>query len=168
MLCPVHCDVRIRTQASTRSPWTNSTKGSEWMYGLTGGQEGPRGLTQEKLNSAAAKAPNVKQWSEVKWSEVTQSCPTLWDSMDCSPPGSSVHGIFQARVLEWVVISFSTEDPPDSKTRSWSLGDLDRTHVSRTVGRRFTVWATNWHGKEDTKPLITFLKRLLIWPCESP
>ena len=36
-----------------------------------------------------------------------QSCPTLRDSMDCSPPGSSVHGFFQARVLEWVVIAFS-------------------------------------------------------------
>ena len=35
-------------------------------------------------------------------SEVAQSCPTLSDPMDCSPPGSSVHGIFQARVLEWV------------------------------------------------------------------
>ena len=35
-------------------------------------------------------------------SEVTQSCLTLHDSVDCSPPGSSVHGIFQARVLEWV------------------------------------------------------------------
>ena len=39
--------------------------------------------------------------------EVTQSCPTLCKPMDCSPPGSSVHGIFQARVLEWVAISFS-------------------------------------------------------------
>ena len=40
-------------------------------------------------------------------SEVTQSCPTLRDPMDCSPPGSSAHGIFQARVLEWVAIAFS-------------------------------------------------------------
>ena len=40
-------------------------------------------------------------------SEVTQSCPTLRDPMDCSPPGSSVHGIFQARVLEWGAIAFS-------------------------------------------------------------
>jgi len=40
-------------------------------------------------------------------SEVAQSCPTLYDPMDCSLPGSSVHGIFQARVLEWVAISFS-------------------------------------------------------------
>ena len=39
--------------------------------------------------------------------EVAQSCPTLSDPMDCSPPGSSVHGIFQARVLEWSAIAFS-------------------------------------------------------------
>ena len=40
-------------------------------------------------------------------SEVAQSCPTLSDPMDCSLPGSSIHGIFQARVLEWGVIAFS-------------------------------------------------------------
>ena len=39
--------------------------------------------------------------------EVAQSCPTLCDPTDCSLPGSSIHGIFQARVLEWVAISFS-------------------------------------------------------------
>ena len=39
--------------------------------------------------------------------EVAQSCPSLWDPMDCSLPGSSLHGIFQARILEWVAISFS-------------------------------------------------------------
>ena len=38
---------------------------------------------------------------------VAQSCPTLSDPMNCSPPGSSVHGIFQTRILEWVAISFS-------------------------------------------------------------
>ena len=40
-------------------------------------------------------------------SEVAQSCPTLSDPMDCSLPGSSAHGIFQARVLEWGAIAFS-------------------------------------------------------------
>jgi len=40
-------------------------------------------------------------------SEVAQSCPTPRDLMDCSPPGSSIHGIFQARVLEWGAITFS-------------------------------------------------------------
>ena len=40
-------------------------------------------------------------------SEVAQACPTLRDPMDCSPPGSSVHGIFQTEVLEWDAIAFS-------------------------------------------------------------
>ena len=43
-------------------------------------------------------------------SDVAQSCPTLRDSIDCSLPGSSVHGIFQARVLEWGAIAFSGEE----------------------------------------------------------
>ena len=51
-----------------------------------------------KISSAAAAAAAAKS---------LQSCPTLSDPMDCSPPGSSVHGIFQARVLEWGAIAFS-------------------------------------------------------------
>ena len=52
--------------------------------------------------------PFLLQCMKVKSpSEVAQSCPTLSDPMDCSPPGSSVHGIFQARVLEWGAIAFS-------------------------------------------------------------
>ena len=42
-------------------------------------------------------------------SEIAQPCPTLSDPMDCSPPGSSVHGIFQARVLEWGAIALSRD-----------------------------------------------------------
>ena len=42
-------------------------------------------------------------------SEVVQSCPTLSDPMDCSLPGSSIHGIFKARVLEWGAIAFSVK-----------------------------------------------------------
>ena len=49
-------------------------------------------------------------------SEVTQSCPTLSDPMDCSLPASSVHGIFQARVLEWVAIAFSDPYMTTGKT----------------------------------------------------
>ena len=44
-------------------------------------------------------------------SEVTQSCPTLSNPIDCSLPGSSTHGIFQARVLEWGAIAFSDDQP---------------------------------------------------------
>ena len=53
--------------------------------------------------------------------EVTQLCPTLCNPMDCNPPGSSVHGILQARILEWVAISFSRG----------SSGTRDQTRVSR-------------------------------------
>ena len=58
---------------------------------------------------------------------VAQSCPTLWDSMDCSPPGSSVQGIFQARILEWIAIHFSR-----GSSRLW-----DRTQASLIAGRFF-------------------------------
>ena len=67
-----------------------------------------------------------------KESEDAQLCLTLCDPMDCRLPGSSVHGIFQARVLEWVTISFSRES---SRPR-------DQTCVSCIAGRRFTIWAT--------------------------
>ena len=63
---------------------------------------------------------------------VAQSCPTLCNPMDCSPPGPFVHGILQARILEWVAILFS-------RGSSWPG---DRNQVSCTAGRFFTVWAT--------------------------
>ena len=63
---------------------------------------------------------------------VTQSCLTLFDPMDYSPLGSSVHGILQARILEWVAIPFSRES---DRPRDW-------TQVSCIAGRLFTDWAT--------------------------
>ena len=57
-------------------------------------------------------------------SEVAQSCPTLSDPMDCSLPGSSVHGIFQARVLEWVAIAFSEWVPREKERRETMPGRL--------------------------------------------
>ena len=59
-----------------------------------------------------------KRQQDCKWSEVAQLCPTLCNPVDCSPPGSSVHGIFQARVLEWVAISFS------SRIANWEIKTL--------------------------------------------
>ena len=70
--------------------------------------------------------------SNRKESAVAQSCPALCNPVDCSPPGFSVHGILQARVLEWVAISFSRGS---SQSR-------DRTWVSRIRDRRFNLWAT--------------------------
>ena len=61
------------------------------------------------------------------------SCVWLFcDPVDCSPPGSSIHGILQARILEWVAISFSRGS---SRPRNW-------TQVSCIAGRRFNLWAT--------------------------
>ena len=63
---------------------------------------------------------------------VVQTCPTLCDPTDCSPPVSTVHGILQARILEWVAIPFS-------RGSSWPR---NRTQVSRTAGRFLTIWAS--------------------------
>ena len=54
-------------------------------------------------------------------SEVTQSCPTSSDPMDCSAPGSSVHGIFQARVLEWGAIALISVLTPEVLMKIISL-----------------------------------------------
>ena len=64
--------------------------------------------------------------------QVAQSCPTLCHPMDCSPPCSSVHGIIQARILEWIAISFSRRS---SHPRYWS-------QVPCIAGRLFTVLTT--------------------------
>ena len=62
--------------------------------------------------------------------EVTQSCPTLCDLMDCSLPGSSVHGIFQARVLEWVAIAFPTSNMYKiSSRRYWRISWIKYVRV---------------------------------------
>ena len=65
---------------------------------------------------------------------VAQSCPTLCDPMDCSPPGASVCGILQARILEWVAIPFLRES---CQQRDW-------TQVSHMAGRFFAIWATRF------------------------
>ena len=79
-------------------------------------------------NKSALRMRWPKSWSV----SVTQSCPPLCDPMDCSPPGSSVHGILQARILEWVAIPFSRGS---SWTRDW-------TWVSFIAGRFFTTCTT--------------------------
>ena len=65
----------------------------------------------------------------VRACSATLSCPTLCDPIDCSPPGSSVYGIFQARTLEWITISFSRG----------SSRPGDQTHISGVVGGFFTT-----------------------------
>ena len=112
----------------------------------------------------------INRWESMKSSEseVTQSCLTLCNPMDCSLPGSSVHGIFQARILEWVAISFSRGS---SRPR-------DQARVSHIVGRRFTVWVTReaheakgWAKKNHTAIGLghtsgfMWLQKLYSFPC---
>ena len=76
---------------------------------------------------------------------VTYSCPSLCNAMDCSPLASSVHGILQAIILEWVAISFSR----------WSSWSRDQTWISWISGRFFTIWAI---GKS---PLLYIIRNLI-------
>ena len=97
---------------------------------------------------------------------VTQSCPNLCNPMDCSLPGSSIHGIILARILEQVAISFSRGS---SQLR-------DQTWVSQIAGRLSTVWATRefypftkWLVKSHRsflvlgQELIKLLLKILVW-----
>ena len=75
-------------------------------------------------------------------SEVSQSCLTLCDPMDCSLPGTSVHGIFQARILEWVAIAFSPGGS-DGKKSACNVGDLgweDHLEEGMTTHSSILVW----------------------------
>ena len=101
-------------------------------------------------------------------SEVAQSCPTLCNPTDCSLPGFSVHGILQARILEWVTISFFRGS---SRSR-------DRTRVSHIGGSRFNLWATRQalSTLHNVKFIITLNSRTLdsyelqstVSHCELP
>ena len=121
----------------------------EWKSHYSSGKQQALGRAGEQQHLS---------WFESE-SEVPRSCPTLCNPMDCSLPGSSVHGIFQARVLEWVAIPFS-------RGSSWPR---DRTWVSRTAGRHLTTWATReassprkWHHiTHSSLPGLPFLTLLL-------
>ena len=75
--------------------------------------------------------PESLQLTWVHACSVAKSCPTLCDPMDCSPPGSSVHGIYQARILEWVAISSPKGSP---QPRDWTS-----PMAPALAGRFFTI-----------------------------
>ena len=79
----------------------------------------------------------------------TCMCATLCDSMDCSPPGSSVHGILQARIVEWVAM-------PSSRGASLPRDRTQFSYVSCITGRFFTI-STTWEA------LLSFLLRRYLW-----
>ena len=78
---------------------TNLFAGQKWRRTCSGWMCGHRGYTWNELGDW--------DWRMCTAAQSLQSCPTLCDPMDCSPPGSSAHGIFQSRVLEWGATAFS-------------------------------------------------------------
>ena len=92
---------------------------------LNASQQAPQG----PVPASGLHAVPTSSCSRTDKGSAAQSCLTLYDPMDHSPPGSSVHGILQARILEWVAASFSRA----------SSQPRDRTWVSCTTGRLFTL-----------------------------
>ena len=116
--------------------------------------------------------PSPMHESEM-WKWVAQSCLTLSDPMNCSPPGSSVHGIFQARVLEWGAIAFSAKAfylPTILVSETSNKGHLDDTHYDKKCVLVFppVIWqqknqVTNQHSLCKTAetykwPSLNFLQ----------
>ena len=103
---------RQRSPAGCSSPWT-------WLsdFKKKKGHVFQHRWILKTWSQVKEANPNGSHVWEVRAHSVAQSSPILWDSMGCSPPGSSVHGIFQARMLELVAISFSKGS---SWTRDWS------------------------------------------------
>ena len=127
-------------RSGLQSPGLGSTAWSSWPTPRTVHVSSPEAsqdyytwfkVTTTKSAHSLSKPRILKNlhWKKVL---VPQSCLTLCDPVDCSPPGSPVHGILQARTLEWVAISSSRGSSPP---RDW-------TGVSWIAGRSFPVWIT--------------------------
>ena len=112
----------------TQWTWVWASSGRWWR---TGRPDVLPSMGLQRVGHDWAAATKLILVESASASEVPQSCLTLRPYMDYSLPESSIHGIFQARVLEWVAISFS-------RRSSWPR---DWTRVSRIAGTRFTIWA---------------------------
>ena len=89
---------------------------------------------------------------------VAKWCPTLCDPVDCSPPGSSVHGILQARILEWVAISYS---------RGSSRPGMEPASFGRWVLYHCTTWKANGDPCLTTNPELKWLVPLQVFYLEE-
>jgi len=144
----------------TRWTWVCVNSGSWWWTGRPG-----------VLRFMGSQRVGHDWVTELKWPDSVLYAATgnwfhVWlfaTPIDCSLPGSSIHGIFQARILEWVAISFSRGS---SQSRDW-------TWVSRIAGRHFTVWATRevlskCYGKPQTNFLAKSIFCCLLPPQPLP
>ena len=144
------------------TPWTVTLQGSsvhgisqakilEWVaISYSRGSSQPRDRTQ--VSYIAGRFFTTRNQKE---SEVTQSCLTLCDPMDCCLPGSSVHGILQARTLEWVAIPFPRGP---SRPRDWT-----RVSWISCISRRILyLWATR-----EALVLIPTNYLKCLYPCSQ-
>ena len=99
-----------------------------------------------ELDPTCSMTVKMKLSENKSHSVMSDSC----NPMDCSPPGSSVHGILQARILEWVAISFSRR----------SFQPKDRTQVSCVAGGFFAIWATQEAPTQPNKKINVKLTHL--------
>ena len=101
-----------------------------------------------------------------RWVIVAQSCPTLCDPMYCSPPGSSVHGILQARVLERVAIS-SSQDIPDPGiepvSSAWQADSFLLSHLGRLLPVYFSSFVCLFSVLFSLLPLDNIMLLYLLW-----
>ena len=125
---------------------------SAWIQRERGGQLLPHG-----------------QYFYCMWAKLLQLCPTLCHPMDCSPPGSSVHAILQARILEWVAMPF-TGDLPDylllslifAKEKRWCFPAINPK--SRPLQNVFPVKSRRSMVRNDCYALLS-LMLLIIFSC---
>ena len=111
-------------------------------------------MTSSLKTTAGVSEGQILSFQDCKWTVHTQSCLTLCDPMDCSPPGSSVHEISQTRILEWVPISFS-------RGSSWPR---DQTRISGMDRRILDHWTT----REALMCETSKVKGVLVpWSCDT-
>ena len=161
----------------------NMERDGMFTYSLIRSDQISRSVVSDYLQPHESRhaRPNMLLWHNIFFKVkvlVAQSCPTLCNHMDCGPPGSSVHGIFQARILEWIAISFSRGS---SQAR-------DQTQVSCIASRVFTVWlgqtlairknpqsikpsvylkSPNFHS-DKTSGITHFSTFIYSWETEAP
>ena len=132
----------LSSNLAWRIPWTEEPDGLQSIG------------SQRVLHNWRDLAHSTHNWNKSE-SEVTQSCPTLCNPMDCSLPGFSIYGIFQARILEWVAISFFNAWKWKVKVKSLS---------------RVLLFATPWTAAYQASPSMGF-SRQEYWsgvPLPSP
>ena len=120
---------------------------------------GPKGIlaSWSGIKAAPPTLEGEVLTTELPEVKVAQLCPTLCDPMNCSLPDSSVHGILQARILEWVAIPFFKGS---FQPRGW-------THVARIEGRFFTIWATDQIRSDQYLSRVRLFATPWIAACQA-